>query len=399
MARSLIESDTAFLREVAEFRRDLHAHPELGFQEVRTAERVAAALRAAGIEVAENVGGTGVVGTIRGRGRSDKAIGLRADMDALSLEERTGLPYASRNPGIMHACGHDGHTAVLLGAARQLAANPDFAGTVHAIFQPAEEGLGGALAMIDDGLFERYPCDAVYALHTAPGLPVGGIATTAGALMAAAGTFQVVFTGAGGHAGQGAHLAADLTVAQANYVMALQTIVARNVPAIEPAVISVGYIRAGDSNAPNVTPAEVSLGGTVRCFNTEIQALLDRRIDEVAQSMAATYGCAATAHVTWITPPLVNAIEQTDHAVRAAKSAVGENHVITSMPPITGGEDFAYMTQAKPGALVFLGNGTAPDGTAHNVHTPSYDFNDDAIPSGIAFWVTLVHEQLAASPG
>jgi amidohydrolase len=180
--------------------------------------------------------------------------------------------------------------------------NPDFAGTVHANFRPAEEGPGGVLAMIDDGLFERYPCDAVYALHTAPGLPVGAIATTGGALMAAAGTFQVVFTGAGGHAGQGAHLAADLTVAQANYVMALQTIVARNVPAIEPAVISVGYIRAGDSSAPNVTRAEVSLGRTVRCFNTEIQALLDRRIDEVAQSMAATYGCAATTHVTWITP-------------------------------------------------------------------------------------------------
>jgi amidohydrolase len=398
MARPLIEPDPAFLREVAEFRRDLHAHPELGFQEVRTAERVATALRAAGIEVAERVGGTGVVGTIRGRERSDKAIGLRADMDALSLEERTGLPYASRNAGIMHACGHDGHTAVLLGAARQLAANPDFAGTVQVIFQPAEEGLGGALAMIDDGLFERYPCDAVYALHTAPGLPVGGIATTAGALMAAAGTFRVVFTGAGGHAGQGAHLSADLTVAQANYVMALQTIVARDVPAVEPAVISVGYISGGDSNAPNVTPAEVSLGGTVRCFDTEIQALLDRRIDQIAQSVAATYGCDVTAQVTWITPPLVNAVEQTENAIRAARSAVGEDRVITSLPLITGGEDFAFMTQTKPGAIAFLGNGTAPDGTAHNVHTPSYDFNDDAIPGGIAFWVTLVHEQLAASP-
>jgi amidohydrolase len=395
MTQVPVEAESPFHREIAAFRQDLHEHPELGFQEVRTAAKVAAALRASGIEVAEGLGGTGVVGTIRGREASGRSIGLRADMDALAIDEQTGLPYASRTRGVMHACGHDGHTAVLVGAARRLAHDPDFAGTVRVIFQPAEEGLGGAPAMIDDGLFERYPCDAVYALHTAPGLPVGAIATTAGALMAAAGIFRVVFTGTGGHAGQGAHLSSDLTVAQASYVMALQSVVARDVPAIEPAVVSVGYISAGDSNAPNVTPAKLSLGGTVRCFSTEMQELLERRIAELAQSMATAYGCEAATEVAWITPPLVNAVDETENMVRAARSAVGADRVITSLPPITGGEDFAFMTQAKPGALAFLGNGMAPDGTAPNVHTPVYDFNDDAIPAGIDFWVALVREQLA----
>ena len=389
--------DRTLLRELTDFRRDLHSHPELGFHETRTAARVAGALRASGADVTEGVGGTGVVASIRGAHPGSATVGLRADMDALSLVEETGLPYASRTPGVMHACGHDGHTTVLLGAARHLAAHPDFAGTVHVIFQPAEEGLGGAAAMIDDGLFERFPCDAVYALHTAPGLPVGMIATGTGPLMAAGGTFDVTFAGTGGHGGQGAHLSPDLTVAQANYVMALQTIVSRSLPSAETAVVSVGYVRGGNPEAPNVMPAELSLGGTVRCYSEEIQALIDRRIEELADAIAAAYGCTATTRMSWVSPPLINARDQVDIVARAATAAVGEELVFTELDPITGGEDFAYMMQATPGALVFLGNGTATDGTTHNVHTPDYDFNDGAIPAGVAYWVSLVSQQLAAN--
>jgi hippurate hydrolase len=389
------ELDSDLLAELLEFRRDLHAHPELGFQETRTAARVAAALRAWGVDVTEGIGGTGLVGTIRGAGSGAGSIGLRADMDALSLIEETGLPYASRTPGLMHGCGHDGHTTVLLGAARRLAADRDFAGSVHVIFQPAEEGLGGASAMLEDGLFERFPCDAVYALHTAPGVPVGVIVTGTGPVMAAAGTFDVTFAGTGGHGGQGAHLTPDLTVAQATYVMALQTIASRNVPPLETAVVSVGYINGGSPDAPNVMPAEVSLGGTLRCFSKDTLDLLTRRIHELANTIAAAYGCTATASVTWITTPLVNAPDQVDIVARAARSVLGGENVITDMAPITGGEDFAFMLEATPGAIAFLGNGTAPDGTVHNVHTPHYDFNDEAIAAGVAFWDRLVRQQLS----
>jgi hippurate hydrolase len=389
------ELDSDLLAELLEFRRDLHAHPELGFQETRTAARVAAALRAWGVDVTEGIGGTGLVGTIRGAGSGAGSIGLRADMDALSLIEETGLPYASRTPGLMHGCGHDGHTTVLLGAARRLAADRDFAGSVHVIFQPAEEGLGGASAMLEDGLFERFPCDAVYALHTAPGVPVGVIVTGTGPVMAAAGTFDVTFAGTGGHGGQGAHLTPDLTVAQATYVMALQTIASRNVPPLETAVVSVGYINGGSPDAPNVMPAEVSLGGTLRCFSKDTLDLLTRRIHELADTIAAAYGCTATASVTWITTPLVNPPDQVDIVARAARSVLGGENVITDMAPITGGEDFAFMLEATPGAIAFLGNGTAPDGTVHNVHTPHYDFNDEAIAAGVAFWDRLVRQQLS----
>jgi hippurate hydrolase len=316
-------------------------------------------------------------------------------MDALSLVEETGLPYASRTPGLMHGCGHDGHTTVLLGAARRLAADRDFGGVVHVIFQPAEEGLGGASAMIEDGLFERFPCDAVYALHTGPGLPVGTIATGTGPIMAGGGTFDVTFTGTGGHGGQGAHLTPDLTVAQATYVMALQTIVSRNVPSLEAAVVSVGYVHGGRADAPNVLPAELSLGGTLRCFSRTAQDLVARRIHEFADAIAAAYECSATAQVTWVTTPLVNAPDQVDIVARAAASVLGTENVSTDLAPITGGEDFALMLEATPGALVFLGNGTAPDGTIHNVHTPHYDFNDEAIGAGVAFWDRLVRQQLS----
>jgi amidohydrolase len=401
MATPVEALDSDLIGELTAFRRDLHSHPELGFQETRTAARVAAALRAWGVDVTEGVGRTGLVGTIRGVGPGEASIGLRADMDALSLVEETGLPHASRTPGLMHGCGHDGHTAVLLGAARRLAADRDFGGSVHLVFQPAEEGLGGACAMLEDGLFERFPCDAVYALHTAPGLPVGTIATGTGPIMAGGGTFDVTFTGTGGHGGQGAHLTPDLTVTQATFVMALQTIVSRAVPALETAVVSVGYVNGGHSDAPNVMPAELSLGGTLRCFSKDAQDLVARRIHELADTIAAAYGCSAAARVTWVTTPLVNAPDQVDIVASAARSVLGPENVSTDMAPITGGEDFALMLEATPGALVFLGNGTAPDGTVHNVHTPHYDFNDDAIATGVAFWLRLVRQQLStqAVPG
>jgi amidohydrolase len=384
-------------RELIELRRDLHAHPELGFHEHRTADVVARSLRELGLEVAEGIGGTGVVATIRGAWPGDRAIGLRADMDAIAIAEQTGLPYASQTAGVMHACGHDGHTVVLLGAARQLAEDPGFAGTVQLIFQPAEEGLGGAPAMIRDGLFERFPCDAVYALHTAPGVPVGSIVTTSGPMMAAAGIFDVSFSGRGGHGGQGAHLTADLTVVQANYVMALQTVVARDLPAVESAVISVGHVSGGSADAPNVMPATVSLRGTVRCFSEETQMLVSRRIEQLAGSLAAAYGATATAHVDWATPALINPPDQAEIVARAAAAVVGEERVITSMPPITGGEDFGFMLEVTPGAFLLLGNGAAPDGEVHNVHTPRFDFNDEAIPTGVAVWTSLIDQQLRPS--
>ena len=280
---AMADDDTATriarnLPDLIAIRRDIHAHPELGMEETRTAALVAAKLRGWGIEVTEGVGRTGVVGTLRGRRPGQGAIGLRADMDALALSERTELPYASTNPGRMHACGHDGHTTMLLGAAQLLAESPDFAGTVHFIFQPAEEGRGGAQAMLADGLFERFPCDAVYGMHTMPGIPVGHFATRKGPLMAASGRWQVVFRGTGGHGGNSPHLATDITIAQAVFVQALQTIVSRNVPSLESVVVSVGHIAAGAPEALNVMPSELHIGGTMRAFDPAMQTLVEARI-------------------------------------------------------------------------------------------------------------------------
>jgi hippurate hydrolase len=380
-------------------RRDIHAHPELGFEEARTAALVAARLRAWGLEVTEGVGRLGVVGTLRGRRPGQGAIGLRADMDALALTERTGLPYASANPGRMHACGHDGHTTMLLGAAQMLAEAPDFAGTVHFIFQPAEEGRGGAEAMLADGLFERFPCDAVYGMHNMPGLPVGSFATREGPLMAASGRWIVTFHGTGGHGGNSPHLASDITVAQAIFVQSLQTIVARSVPATESVVVSVGHIAAGAAEALNVMPSELRIGGTMRAFTAPMQALVERRIGELADHAAAVVGARAEAKLWWNTVPLVNHPRETAAMVAAARGIAGADAVDPATVPVTGGEDFAYMLRGKPGAFVFVGNGSAPDGRVHALHTPDYDFNDAALPHGIAFWVRLVQQELGVAAG
>ncbi len=375
-------------------RRDIHAHPELGMEEERTAALVARELKAMGIETAEGVGRFGVVGTLRGRRPGQGAIGLRADMDALALTEATGLPYASTTSGRMHACGHDGHTTMLLGAARVLAENPDFAGTVHFIFQPAEEGRGGARAMLEDGLFERFPCDAVYGMHNMPGMPVGRFALRKGPLMAASGRWEVTFRGSGGHGGNSPHLANDLAVVQATFVQALQTIVSRNAPPLENIVVSVGHIDAGQRVSLNVMPSELYIGGTMRAFNKPMQELLEARIRELADLCAAMQGATAETSLRWGTVPLVNHERETDVMAAVARTLGTTGGVDEDTTPVTGGEDFSFMLEAKPGAFVFIGNGVGADGRAHGLHTPRYDFNDETLPHGVAFWVGLVRQEL-----
>ncbi|MBB3898876.1 M20 aminoacylase family protein [Roseococcus suduntuyensis] len=394
MNSSVIETVRQWQPELAAIRQDIHAHPELGMEEVRTAALVAKELRALGIEVTEGVGKLGVVGTIKGTRPGQRVIGLRADMDALQIPEATGKPYASKHEGLMHACGHDGHTTMLLGAARYLAQHKDFAGTVHLIFQPAEEGRGGAKAMIADGLFERFPVDAVYGLHNKPTIPAGSFAIRKGPALAASDRFIVTFKGTGGHGGSTPHLATDVTIVQAHFVLALQTIIGRNVPAVETAVLSVGSIQGGSPISANVMPAEMTVTGTARSYTPAIRDLLERRIGELAHGLAASYG--VTAEVTYRrgTPATVNHDEQTDVAAAAARALVGDAAVNTNNALVTGAEDFALMLEQRPGAFMFIGGGNGPDGTSANLHTPHFDFNDDIIPLGVAYWVSVVDHEL-----
>jgi len=388
---ALLSAIRAHEAEMIAIRRDIHAHPETGFEETRTARLVADRLRAWGIDVTEGIAGTGVVGTLSGRRPGNRAIGLRADMDALFITEKTGLSYASTVPGKMHACGHDGHTAMLLSAARHLSENPDFAGTVHFIFQPAEEGLGGARVMIEQGLLDRFPLDAVYGMHNSPDVELGGFALRPGPILAASDTWTVTFSGTGGHGGSGAHLATDPTQPAAAFVLAVQGIVGRNVPAIEPAVLSVGHIAAGDFNSPNIIPSEVVVRGTARSYAPAVRDTLERRLAEVSTGLAATHGCSATCDYLRRYPPAVNAAAQTNIAAATAAAIVGAEHVDTDMPPRTGAEDFAFMLEKVPGAMIFIGNGT--EGAA--LHRPLYDFNDAALSLGAAYWVSLVQGELA----
>lgn len=380
--------------EFTDIRRDIHAHPELGMEETRTAALVAGKLRSWGVTVTEGVGRTGVVGTINGRRPGQRAIGLRADMDALAIHEQTGVPYASTVPGKMHACGHDGHTAMLLGAARFLAEHPDFGGTVHLIFQPAEEGRGGARAMLADGLFDRFPCDAIYGMHNTAGMPVGHFASCTGPMLAAADSWRVTFRGVGGHGGLAPHLSTDITYAQAHFVLGLQGIVGRNVAPLETAVISVGYIAGGSTDSPNVVPAELMIAGTARSYSPEVRGLIERRIGELAASTASAWGCSAETRYRRGPSALVNQAEQTRVALAAATAVVGSQRVNPTLRPTTGGEDFAEMLLQRPGAFMRIGNGVAPDGSFNAPHTPKYDFNDAIIPDGIAYWTNIVRLEL-----
>lgn len=382
----------ANLNQMIAIRHDLHAHPELGFEEVRTSAIVAEELTKAGVEIVRNIGVTGVVGTIHGD-HPGPTISLRADMDALPILEQTGLPYASQN-GLMHACGHDGHTVMLLTAARWLSKNRKFRGTVHLFFQPAEEGRGGAAAMIGDGLFDRFPCQAIFGLHNTPGMSLGSFGTRPGDMMAAAEVWEAVFCGAGGHGGVAPHRSQDVTYAMAHLIVGLQGIVGRSIPPTETAVISVGHVNAGNTESFNIIPSQLEVKGTVRYFKDEVGKVLRFRMEEIADAAAKMSGCSVALKSRRIMPPLVNDEKCTRIAVAAARS-LSNGHVTDALDRSTGSEDFAEMMQVVPGAFMRIGNGRKSDGTFHSVHTPLYDFNDDAIPLGARYWAAVTHEALS----
>jgi amidohydrolase len=379
--------------DIMAWRRDLHAHPELLYDVHRTAAFVAERLRAFGCdEVATGLGRTGVVGVIKGRkpaaGAEVKVIGLRADMDALPIEEQTNLAYASKTPGKMHACGHDGHTAMLLGAARYLAETRNFSGDAVVIFQPAEEGGAGAAAMIKDGLMERFAIDQVYGMHNGPGMPIGAFATRPGPIMAATEHLTIKIEGLGGHAAR-PHKCIDSLLVGAELVTALQSIVARSVDPLDAAVISICAFHAG--SAHNVIPQTAELKGTVRSLRAEVRDLLEKRVREVVAGVAQITGARIELDYERSYPVVVNHVAQTALAARVAGEIAGEANVNTDMTPIMGAEDFSYMLEARPGAFIFIGNG---DSTG--LHHPAYNFNDDAIVFGTSYWVKLVETTLAA---
>ncbi len=374
-------------------RRDIHRHPETAFEEQRTSQIVADKLTAWGIEVHRGLAKTGVVGTLKGKRAGQKTIGLRADMDALHLQEKNDFDYASSVPNKMHACGHDGHTTMLLGAAKHLAAAPDFAGTVHFIFQPAEEGLGGARVMIEEGLFDKFNCDAVYGMHNMPGIPTGRFAIRSGAMLASSDSWQVTFKGTGGH-GAMPDRGTDPTFVAAQFIVAVQGIIGRNVPPSQAAVLSVGHIAGGSAGSPNVIPSEVLVSGTARSFSAPVRALLERRLAELAAGIAQAGGCTAESKYLRRYPALINAVEQTSLTVEAAALTVGRENVEPNTPPISGAEDFAFMLEKKPGAYIMIGNGGTEEGGCHNVHSPLYDFNDAILTTGAAYWVNLVQLEL-----
>lgn len=380
--------------EMVALRHRIHAHPELAFEEFQTSDLVAERLAAWGYAVHRGLGGTGVVGTLK-LGHGPRRLGIRADMDALPIQEATGLPYASQVPGKMHACGHDGHTAILLAAAHAIAAERGFDGTLHLIFQPAEEGLGGGRRMVEDGLFEQFPCDAIFALHNMPGFPVGRFGFKEGPFMASSDSVTVTVTGRGGH-GSAPHLAADPVVAAAHIVIALQTIVSRNVDPRDMAVVTVGAIHGGD--APNVIPNSVQMKLTVRAYKPEIRQMLRERITALVQAQAATLGVQATVDYHWRYPALVNDPEATRFARQVAADWLGEGALVPDLQPLTGSEDFSFMLERCPGSYLIVGNG---EGEHHRtggcmVHNPGYDFNDAILPVAASYWVQLVRRFLAA---
>jgi hippurate hydrolase len=384
-----------FHPELTSLRRDLHAHPELGFEEVYTSGRVAKALEVCGVdEIHTGIGKTGVVGVIRGqRNTSGRFIGLRADMDALPMTEHNETPWRSSKNGLMHGCGHDGHTTMLVGAARYLAETRQFDGTAVVIFQPGEEGYAGAKAMIDDGLFNRFPAEAVYAMHNWPAMKPGTIGLNPGPMMAAADRITIEITGRGGH-GAHAYLTIDPVVVAAHIITAVQTIVSRNVRPIDSAVISLCAMHAGDLGAMSVVPGKATLVGTVRTFKPTVQAMIEQRLNELCTAVALGFGATATVRYERIYPATVNSEKEAELAGDVAERLVGADHVDRDMEPSMGAEDFSFMLQVKPGAYLRIGQGG--EGSCF-LHNSRYDFNDEILPLGSALHASLVEHSMPLS--
>ena len=393
----LVDEIIGFSPDIRAIRRDIHAHPELRYEEKRTSELVAARLAEWGLEVTSGLGGTGVVGTIR-HGSGKRSVGLRADIDALPMEEFNDFAHRSRHPGRMHACGHDGHTAMLLAAARYMSRNRHFDGTVHLIFQPAEEGGAGAQRMIDDGLFEKCPCDAVFGMHNWPGMPVGTIGMRPGPMLASSNEFEIRIRGRGGHAAL-PHLTVDPVLVACQLVQALQGILTRNKKPIDTAVLSVTQIHTGE--AVNVIPDHAVISGTVRTFTIDVLDLVERRMREIVAQLPPAFGAEGTIDFHRNYPPLINHERETAFAREVAASVVGESNVV-EFEPTMGSEDFAYMLLARPGCYVGIGNGDGGHREAGHgagpctLHNPSYDFNDELIPIGATYWVRLAERYLAS---
>jgi hippurate hydrolase len=388
-----IEEIRAFHDDLTLWRRDIHAHPELGFEEQRTSDLVADKLAGFGIEVHRGLGKTGVVGRLR-VGNSPRTIGLRADMDCLPILEANIFDHRSQHPGRMHACGHDGHTTMLLGAARYLAQSRNFDGTVHFIFQPAEEGLGGGAAMVNDGLFDEFPCDAIFGMHNRPGLAVGKFQIRPGAMMAGGAFFDIAITGRGAH-GARPESGVDPVLVGSHITTALQSIVARNVRAVDTVVVSVTQIHAGD--AYNVIPERAVLRGTVRCFSTAVMSLVVERMRRIAEGVAGGFGATASLDFRVLFPPLVNDADETGFIADTAAELVGDDNVNRHAGLVMASEDFSYMLERVPGAYIQIGNGDGEGGC--EVHNPGYDFNDAALPFGAALFVRLVERRLARMTG
>jgi len=392
----LVEPVLAFQNELQQIRRDLHAHPELCYEEQRTSDVVAARLTEWGIPVVRGLGITGVVGIIK-NGSSPRAIGLRADMDALPLQEINSFDHASKHPGKMHACGHDGHTAMLLGAAHYLSQHRHFDGTVYLVFQPAEEGGAGARRMIDDGLFTQFPMDAIYGMHNWPGMEAGTFGVVPGPMMASSNEFRVVVKGKGAHAAQ-PHRGVDPIMVAVNIAQGWQTIISREKSPLDTAVLSITQIHAG--SATNIIPGEAVMIGTVRTFTTPVLNMMEQRMQEMASGIAAGFNATVDFSFKRNYPPLVNHPEQTAVAVEAMRAVVGSDKVDANVEPTMGAEDFAFMLQAKPGCYVFLGNGEGDHRAAGHglgpcqLHNASYDFNDHLLPIGASYWIRLAETSL-----
>jgi hippurate hydrolase len=387
-----IERIRTYHRELTAVRRDIHAHPELAFQESRTSSLVADKLAGWGIEVHRGLAKTGIVGVIPGKKKtSGRAIGLRADMDCLPMHERNSFEHRSQNEGRMHACGHDGHTTMLLGAARYLSETRNFDGTAYVIFQPAEEGGGGGQVMVQEGLFERFPANEIYGLHNWPGLPPGKMAVRAGPVMAATDEVQITVRGKGGH-GAMPHLTVDPVVASAHIITALQTIASRTVSPIDAVVVSICSMATSQVGVFNVIPDHVKLVGTVRTFEPQTRELAERRLREIVTKTAEAFGASAEVNYARGYPATVNSAREAQFAAQVGQRLFGKENVITEHEPTMGGEDFSYMLQARPGAYVFLGQGGVQGGCM--LHNPNYDFNDEVIPLGAGYLAALVEEAL-----